>query len=217
MEIIRVTDGEQIGQIFDELIFVSFPPDERCTREEFVEAVVCGSLQAFAIADGDSWAAVVTMDEYGEPEIRQLSWVAVAESRRGEGLGSLLLEYVIDEIHRQGARFLVGEVEDPASPTVDPRHGDPAARAAFYRRHGAKALPLPYQQPPLGPELNPVPLMLMVFSREPVDEIPVPPLRRFLHASVGHHEPTWAMVEPWLAGETITTGEVSTETFRRGR
>lgn len=217
MEITRITDDDQVASIFDDLVVVCFPPDERCTRDELVAAVRCGKISVFAARDADGWVGVVMLEDHGEPSMRQLSWLAVAPRGRSHGLGGRLLEHAIDESHRSGARFLIGEVEDPDQQVIDVSYGDPAARAGFYRRHGAVALPMPYQQPPLAPDLAPVPLMLMVFSREPFDAVPVAELRTFLHNYVGHHAPTWAMVDPWLVGETMPVADLNSQTFWTGR
>lgn len=217
MEITRITDDDQVASIFDDLVVVCFPPDERSTREELVTWVRTGKINLYAARDDEGWAGVVMLEDHREPSMHQLSWLAVAPRLRSRGLGGRLLEHAIDESHRLGARFLIGEVEDPDQQVIDASYGDPAARAGFYRRHGAVALPMPYQQPPLGPGLEAVPLMLMVFSREDFDAVPVPELRNFLHNYVGHHAPTWAMVEPWLVGETMPVAELSSKTFWVGR
>lgn len=217
MQITKITDDGQVASIFDDLVVVCFPPDERCSRIELVEAARSGKLSIFAARGDDGWAGVVMLEDHGVPSMRQLSWLAVAPRLRGAGLGGQLLEYAIDEATRLGAKFLIGEVEDPAQQVLDPQYGNPADRARFYRRHGAVALPMPYQQPPLGPGLSAVPLMLMAFSRESFDAVPVAELKQFLWNYVGNHAPTWAMVSPWLVGDEMLVAELSSETFWTGR
>ncbi|WP_238146866.1 hypothetical protein [Ornithinimicrobium murale] len=45
---------------------------------------------------------------------------------------------------------MVAEAERPDRHTGSPEFGDPNARLRFYERHGARALDLPYFQPPIG-------------------------------------------------------------------
>lgn len=67
------------------------------------------------------------MDKYPTPRIHWLNWTYVDKSVRRGGLGSMLLDHVIDRVRRRGSRKLY--LDTGGSPKY-------AAARAFYGRHG---------------------------------------------------------------------------------
>lgn len=82
-----------------------------------------------------------------------LTYFATRGDRRGRGLGSSLFQAMLTAVRTQTRTpLLVAEVERPDRHTGSEEFGDPGARLRFYGRHGARALDLPYFQPPIGDE-----------------------------------------------------------------
>lgn len=162
--------GAQLDELYREVFEPSFHRDELCDLET-VRALV-------ETERGDCW---VTLSAGGqvlggllgewdpEPGVMLLSWIAVRPGRRGTGIGAPMLAAALASWK---AKFdpciILSEVEDPAQHRADEAHGDPAARLAFYARHGARILDLPYFQAALGPERRRVDhLFLLVLHADP--------------------------------------------------
>ena len=86
---------------------------------------------------------------------------------------------------------MLAEVEDPTRHEGSAAHGDPTARLRFYRRMGARILPLPHVQPALRPGGERVRGLLLLALRASGDRlagvesdgtwlVPAEPLRAFL-------------------------------------
>ncbi len=218
MHIDRVTNPEDVRQIHLELIEESFPPDEKTSTDVFVDAVNSGNTILYGVKLDGRWAGEVALEVYDERDFALISWLSTAEHSRGRGLGGKLLQLAIDEGTRLGAKWLIGEIEDPATPVTSVAHGNPASRAQFYARRGAKALLLDYQQPPIGPGKNALDMLLIAFSKEPLPAaLPSEPLGRFLHSYVGDHEATWQRLEPGLDSVEVELIDLNSEAFSRSR
>src|SRR5690606_37003340 len=90
-----------------------------------------------------------------------LGYLASAPGQRSRGLGAAVLEELRHVWDEAGVRLALGEVHDPRSyPETPGERAD--ARLAFYHRHGAELLDLPWIQPRLAPHLTRVPHMLLI-------------------------------------------------------
>lgn len=218
MRIDRVTNPDEARQIHQELIDVSFPPDEKSSADVFVDAVKSGSTLLYGARHEGRWAGEVSLEVQDEKDLALISWLSTSEHARGHGLGGKLLQTAIDEGTKLGAKWLIGEIENPATPPTSVAHGDPAARSLFYARRGAKALMLDYLQPPIEPGKNAMDMLLIVFSQQPLPAaLPAKPLSRFLKDYVGGYEPTWNRLEAGLRGDEVELVDLDQDAFDKSR
>lgn len=156
-----VHDAPTLARVHEELLLPSFPPEERGSLEELLAGVASGTAQVWVQdAPGQDLAGTAVVTTWPEAaHAVLLAWLAVRGTGRSRGVGSALLHHVL---HEMGDRMLLAEIEPADRPAGDPAHGDPRARVAFYHRHGARRLALPYWQPATGPGHEPVQLDLVV-------------------------------------------------------
>lgn len=119
------------------------------TAEEFIAAGEAGDLDVLvARAEDGTPRATIVGERYGAGVL--VDWLAVSGTTRGGGIGGVLLDAGVRHWLRQdGVAVVLGEVERPDVFTAHPDHGDPVRRLAFYERHGAAVLDMPYYEPPL--------------------------------------------------------------------
>lgn len=163
----QVVDDAELRRIYDGLLVPSFPASELVGLSWLLDGVARGRAHVVsAVADGRPVGAAVT--EELVPGARLLSYLAVAPDQRGTGVGSRLLDSVLEEARGDGTRLLLAEVERPDRHAGSAQHGDPAARVRFYARRGARVLDLPYVQAPIRAGAEPVPgMLLLVLHAEP--------------------------------------------------
>lgn len=212
-----VTDPADLRALHAALLVPSFPPSERGTDADLVAAVAAGRSTVWAVRDAGRWLGCAVVEWFAPGvDLALLEWLAVGGSTRGTGLGARLVSHVVGDASGD-AGYVLAEIEDPAAPASEAAYGDPARRAAFYARLGARAILLPHDQPPLAPVADPVPLLLIALADGPVpDELPAGPLRAVL-AAYRAGSPGWARAERHLRGATVRTGEVSAATFAATR
>jgi GNAT superfamily N-acetyltransferase len=160
-------DAREVAAFYRLVLAPHFPADELETSENIAEALKSGGTAALVARTAQR--AIVggaVGDLFPRSGVLLLSYLAVVPEGRGTGTGGLLMKAVTDVWGRKfDPRLFVMEVEDPRYFQVDPALGDPEARVRFYERLGARALPVPYFQPALGPAGRRVEhLMLMVFG-----------------------------------------------------
>jgi GNAT superfamily N-acetyltransferase len=172
IEELDADDAQQVADFYRRVLAPHFPADELETSENIAAGLKSGGTRALAArtAEGTIVGGAVG-DLFPSSRVMLLSYLAVAAEGRGTGTGGLLMKALTDLWGRQfSPPLLIMEVEDPRHYHSDPDHsdpafGDPVARVRFYERLGARALPVPYFQPALGPDGHRVPhLMLMVFG-----------------------------------------------------
>jgi GNAT superfamily N-acetyltransferase len=162
------------GPLLEELYGAVFEPS--FNRDELCEL---GSIQSLVDREaGDCW---LSLDAQGEvlgglvsewdpdPGVVLVSWIAARPGGRGKGVGGPLLDAALASWKdRFDPCVILTEIEDPAHHAADEVHGDPVARLAFYRKHGARILDLPYFQAALGAGNNRIDhLFLMVLHVHP--------------------------------------------------
>ena len=145
-----VESGETSEQVwrrcYAQVLAPSFPPDELVGEEDFVAA--CRrptSLVVLALDDGYPVGVSVVDGTAEDAPVALLSYLATHPTRRAGGVGSQLMQ----RLPIDGPILLV-EIEDPRAHT-DRGFGDPWRRVEFYRRHGVRALDVPFFQPPVRP------------------------------------------------------------------
>lgn len=198
-----VTDPALLTRIYTEILEPSFPPTELVAHDDFVEAAVSGVFDVLAAYDGDACLGAIVGERHDAAFL--VDWLAVGGPRRGGGTGSALATAGVTRWLAQPDVVLVlAEVERPDVFAAHPRYGDPARRLAFYERHGAALLDLPYYQPPIDDGLPRVRnLLLTVLAASN----PTPPPR------VLHSEET-AAVRAVLLGTIGPPGVDDAETAR---
>ncbi|WP_282004904.1 GNAT family N-acetyltransferase [Propioniciclava sinopodophylli] len=198
-------DPAVLTQLHASLIVPSFPPEERGSAEELVATVRQGRFTVLVARPGVPGHGRTAADEPSPhpatglavietwPEVpgaALLAWLAVRRDTRSRGIGRALLQRTLR--HAAG-RLLLAEIEPASTPARNADYGDPAARAAFYARHGARVVDLPYWQPPVRPEAPPVRLDLIVIpppgSTVP-EQLAAEPTRSVLEAYAIPHLPT---------------------------
>lgn len=115
-------------------------------------------LRALALLDGSQVAAIAIAEYLPGGNVWYLHYLAVAVSRRGQGLGSRLLAAVLplgDEFAAAagnvGCLGTLIEVEQVAAPPPDADRAQRRQRIAFYRRHGALDVGVAVPRPPWAP------------------------------------------------------------------
>jgi GNAT superfamily N-acetyltransferase len=167
VEELNGNDADGVAAFYRRVLAPHFIPDELESEESFAAGLKSGGTSALVARTADgTMAGGAVGDLFRRSNFLLLSYLAVLPEGRGAGTGGLLMKAVTDV---WGSRFspsvLIMEVEDPRHHQADAERGDPVARVRFYERLGARALPVPYFQPALGPGGHRVPhVMLMVFG-----------------------------------------------------
>ena len=170
--------SEQVWRrCYAEVLAPSFPADELVGEEDFVAA--CRrptSLVVLALEDGAPVGVSVVDAAATDAPVALLSYLATHPTRRAGGVGSQLMQ----RLPADGPVLLV-EIEDPRA-HADRGFGDPWRRIEFYRRHGVRALDVPFFQPPVAPGRPRVEGMLLgVLTPDATDEqVDAGPVRDYL-------------------------------------
>ena len=176
-----VEGGSQPEQVwrdgYAEVLAPSFPADELITEEEFLAARERPTSSVLLALDEGMPVGLSMVDRTlaGAP-VALLSYLASHPTRRARGVGSLLMEQV-----RAREPMLLIEIEDPRE-HAERGFGDPWRRVGFYRRHGVRALDVPFFQPPVAPGRPRVEGMLLgVLTPTAVpDQMATAPIRAYL-------------------------------------
>jgi GNAT superfamily N-acetyltransferase len=179
VERLRSCDGPSFRELF-EIYAVSMP-----AREQKPEAWICAMVRApeykFWVMKGAG--RVTGFSILFSPTAERfvlLEYMAVAPERRNHGVGSELFKHTVARAGTPGAPSvpIVLEVDSDREPGADRELR--TRRQQFYRRLGCVRvaglpyiLPLPGQGPP--PEMD-----LMVYSAEPLRQLPKTELERWL-------------------------------------
>ncbi len=99
----------------------------------------------------------IVFEYYQQSQCGLLTYVVVAPSRRGQGLGRMLLTkagaILSNDAQQDGAvlRAIFGEIHDPRACEANSDSMGTAERCALFHHLDARWLDIPYVQPPLGP------------------------------------------------------------------
>lgn len=214
MRVAPLDDPAELALLHAAVLAPSFPPDELEGVDGMTTALRRGTLVAAAARDDEGGVrGLATGSWSARTRVLLLSYLAVAPGVRGGGVGGTLLDAALTTwVERLEPLVVLAEVEDPDAATGHgvEEHGDPVARLRFYRRHGARPLPLPYTQPALRPGAQRVPGMLLLALRVDPDlvapdgswRLPTAALRGFLeqyYAGTEGGPPPRALLEPLAA------------------
>jgi len=164
---------------FRQVLVPSFPAGELVEEEDFLSARDRDSSWVLMALDGGRPVGVSMVDAPGPGDrLGLLSYLAAHPTGRARGIGSRLMEQV-----RRRRSMLLVEIEDPRQ-HADTGFGQPWRRVEFYRRHGVRALQVPFFQPPVAPGVPRVEGMLLgVVMPGPVpDHLASAPIRTYLTA-----------------------------------
>lgn len=166
----RITGADDIRAVHTELLQPAFPASELVTVEWLMRAVESGEASVLEVADASGPLATAVTERLGSSGSVLLSYFATRADMRGRGVGSRLFAQMLDAVRLQEEPALVlAEVERPDQHTGSAEYGDPVARLRFYGRHGARALDLPYFQPPIEQDAEAVHgMLLLVLWVDPV-------------------------------------------------
>ncbi|MFK5688060.1 GNAT family N-acetyltransferase [Ornithinimicrobium sp. LYQ92] len=162
---------------YREVLAPAFPAEELVSEEAFLGARHRQpSGVVLALDEGEPVGVSMVDGAGGAAPVALLSYLASRASRRAQGVGSMLMERA-----RTTGPMLLIEIEDPHRHD-DRGFGDPWRRVAFYRRHGVRALDVPFFQPPVAAGRPRVEGMLLgVLTPGPVpDSVDAAPVRDFL-------------------------------------
>lgn len=157
-----VADPTELQEVYAGLLAPSFPPSELHPADWLLDGVVADRLTVLVAEDESGPVAVAVTQSLAPSSAVLLTYFATRADQRGRGVGSGLFAAMLTAVRSGGdPPLVVAEVERPDRHTGSPEFGDPAARLRFYGRHGARALDLPYFQPPIG-DRDPVHGMLLL-------------------------------------------------------
>lgn len=132
------------------------------------------------------------------PKSEKTAWLdlmAVPSSLRCSGYGGELFEALFRRFLKRGHLGMFIEVEIPNSKDSEERRNQ-ERRLAFYRRHGAQVLDVPYQLPTLAGSL---PMLLMFRPAPGLGVLPGMVIQRticeafdYIHSDVPHRGAVWA-------------------------
>lgn len=204
------TDAAEVSRCYADLLTNAFTADELVDREAMVQAWRERSSDVVVAVDGTDVVGAAVAEVYTEARTVLMAWLAVAAARRALGVGSILHDYAVDRWMRLfDPRLVLAEVEHPRVALPSGAHGDPSARLRFYARHGARALDLPYFQPPVrpgAPRVYGLVLVVLANAAELADSrtIAAAPVRSFLHAYVPvADDPAYAALRAAAGGTRI--------------
>lgn len=148
---------ETLRAAYLDLLVPAIPADELVGVEEFCSLYgATSAIPGFVALDGTGRAMGIAVGERHEATgIALLAYLAVDARRRSRGIGGVLVAHLQQTWGADPAvRSVVAEVEDPREHAANAARADPRARMRFYRRLGARRLPVEYFQPRLAPHLR---------------------------------------------------------------
>lgn len=133
------------------------------------------TMRVRLVLDGDEIVGGITFERYPRSQVGLVTYMVVAPSARERGLGRQLLNEAVNDLYADGARLVVGEVNDPRV------HGAAARpRLERFLRWGAQRIDIEYVQPSLGEGLEPD-TGLCLIALPPVRPFTLDIVETFLH------------------------------------
>lgn len=178
----------RFAAVYHRLLEPAFPPDQLDSLADLRASAAAGRADFLVAVEADGTPIGAAVGEwYAESRVQLLAYLAVDPARRSGGVGGRLLDAVVERWARdRGPCVVVAEIEHPEVAPERPEWGDPKRRFAFYARHGARVLDLPFFQPALRGTGERVHEMLLISlhidSSFAVDEdhVASEPIREFL-------------------------------------
>ncbi|MBT0993923.1 GNAT family N-acetyltransferase [Cellulomonas sp. DKR-3] len=194
MHIRATSSPDDLARVHADVLQPSFPSDELADLAVLQHLLAHGRLRLVVAEQHGALLGAAIAEWSPATGILLLAHLAVAPGGRGGGVGGALLDAAVEAWRAELDPWLVlAEVEDPAVHAGSPEHGDPVARLRFYRRRGARVVPVPYVQPamrPGGPRVGGLLLLALCASGDRLAGVeadgtwlvPTAPLRAFLES-----------------------------------
>ena len=132
MQLLNATDGKRVGQI-KRLYRAAFPRSERKPFEVILDKTKSGQMELLAVEQDGFCGLVITILHR---DIVLLDYFAITPKRRGQGIGTAVLELLRE---RYPDKRLLLEVEDPECPCNNREERE--RRLRFYLRNGMSVMP----------------------------------------------------------------------------
>ncbi|MDF1489971.1 GNAT family protein [Tessaracoccus caeni] len=163
-----ITDPGRLAAAYERLLVPNFPSRELISQQEFLAGVASGGASVRVSGDADDPTALAMLQRFpGTPAVL-LTYFATRADLRGKGVGSSLLAQILDDVAAdESVSVVLAEVEHPGHHEASEQHGDPTARLRFYGRLGGLILDVPYFQPPISDDEDPVYAMLLLALKPP--------------------------------------------------
>lgn len=153
INLIPVTNSDDLSDDLKQIYIGSFPPDERRDWKEIKELLLHSSFILNQVFDNQELVGLISV--WNLLGFVFIEHFAILESKRGKEIGSQALKQVIAE----NIKTIIVEVEEPIS-------DDARRRIAFYERAGFSVCEGIYYQPPYSPDKNKVKMLLMSFPEK---------------------------------------------------
>lgn len=150
--------------VYERVLRPAFRPEELEDFDDIVEGCMCPDPPPNGVLMRDGRPLAVLLTEwYLERRVLLLTYLAVAEEARGQGVGTILADDLVAQTNSRAPEpIALAEVDDPRVWPGYKSTGDAEARLRFYERRGARLIPVSYFQPSLrGPDHR-VPGMLLI-------------------------------------------------------
>lgn len=178
-------DGLLLRRVYDGLYSECFVnPDESTSFSYFFDRLILGSVSEdnffvnmlVALSESDDVVGFVVSEYYGESSCALITYLAVNDIYRGNGVARTLINSAIDVLLSESSGALLSVFMECHNPDIVSDGMDtfsPTARLAIMKKLGCMYVPINYVQPPLSPEGRPSSdLVLICVVR---DEVIAPP------------------------------------------
>lgn len=128
----RLTDFSQVEMLYNSRMKKDFARNERKPLSSIRRAWEAKTYDCYGLFDGEEIVGYAFFVRQGENYL--FDYLAIAEDRRDEGLGSLFLQQLA--VVLKDAACVVGEVEDPDKATDENTRLQRERRMRFYLRNG---------------------------------------------------------------------------------
>jgi GNAT superfamily N-acetyltransferase len=188
-----VRNAQLLRKFHREILMKSFPEGDLDTSAELVAGVMLNDYAVILVQEGREILGGIVIEHSWSTEksVMLIAWLAVNESHRNKNIGTILVEEALLYAKANGARILLGEVEDPKVFVEESSgRGNPAKRVKFYSRFDCQRLEVPYVIPARYDEDEPVfGVMLTLFplseEQKTAAEISSPDLAIFAEEFMG--------------------------------
>ena len=132
MKSIITLDKAAVQKLYKERMLKDFPEEELAQLSLVLDAIDEGYGKCYALAEDDEILAYALFGHFGEYSF--FDYCAVREDLRGQGVGSVLLKMLREEL--AAAEIIFGEVIDPECADSEEERKIRTRRLDFYIRDG---------------------------------------------------------------------------------
>jgi ribosomal protein S18 acetylase RimI-like enzyme len=164
----HVNPGERLVREVQRIYVASFPATERLEFADILESIGNGERSLHTACDGETVVGFAVTMPLIRAHVLLLEYLAVREDARNQGVGSTLLQDILETLRcTNGGQGILFEVEPPED-EIGPKTEMRKRRIEFYRRIGAEVVDDggAYRMPDLSGEGS-MPMRLMWLPRDP--------------------------------------------------